>query len=482
MAVLVATAPAAAQSSSGLDIDSPKTPAPELTGPMEKRVQNMSHSSNALDYQDDSGNWQTLNGTLQNVSNPISFSPVKISDSEFSTWPSEGNSSLDASAFSTTAANADLSLTNPSGDVDTLKVNTSGLASGETATATFSDVAITDDAAKHNAWVAVHVQELSGSATVVFSESDGDEKRLHLNSSLSRSSADVLADDTGVFVTQQKLGDLATDGSGDGTFSAIDSIEIVATDGNVDLEFTTLTADHLSKVSYGSEAVDSDGDGTLENVSVYEPTGTVSIASLDSLPSKFDDARIYDLEFAFHQGAAHADVKYEFSEDRAEDYQYQYAFDVFYEFSVPDVMDLDLQSDAKITGHVAFPTERLLTAEYMEGAPSTASYEDLRDSTAWTSLAQSYEAAGDNATVTVDDSVQQGNRYVLHQVWLTNQDDRDAMTESGGVGVPFGGAGGTVVSWLFGLPGMVVSAVAGYGVLFRNWLGKAWSMLAGYVG
>jgi|GEM_PF-6149920 len=481
MAVLVATSPVAAQESTGLDVDSSKTPDPEFTGTYEKAVHDMNHSTDVLDYQDDSGNWQTLNASLQNVSNPISFDPTKVSDSDLATWPSANNSSLDSGAYSVTASTATMNVTNPGGDVKTLSVNTTGLADTETATAAFSNVSITTDAAKHNAWVAVDVQDLSGTAAVAFVDSDGDRKELTVNSSKSASNTGVLADGTGVYVAQPKLSDLSISGSGDGSFDAIESIEVVASDGDVDLDFTTISAANMDQVSYGTEAVDTDGDGTDENVSVYEPTGMVSVQSLDSLPSMFDDAEIYDVQFDFIQASEHANVEYEFSEERASEYQYKYAFDVFYEFHSPDVLDLKLQSGS-VTDTVAFPTNRLLTAEVMDNAPANSSYEDLRDSTAWTSLSESYEAAGDNSTVTVEDTPQQGERIVLHEVWLTSGDDQSDMTQSGGPGVPLGGAGSGIIDFFTGLPGMFVAAVSGYGVLFRNWLGKALSKVAGMVG
>lgn len=56
------------------------------------------------------------------------------------------------------------------------------------------------------------------------------------------------------------------------------------------------------------------------------------------------------------------------------------------------------------------------------------------------------------------------------------------MTESGGAGVPFGAAGSGIISWFMGLPGLIVSAVTGYGVLFQNWIGRGYSKLTGIVG
>ncbi|WP_135807269.1 hypothetical protein [Halorussus marinus] len=474
--LLMATMPAAAQSSTGLAVGtSDKVPNPEFTGTVEKAAHQLGTNNTTLDYQDDNGNWKTLNGSLANESNPVTLRADNLAFDAASQFPSESNSTLDASEWTTTSGtNSDVSVSSPDADVQTLSVD-ANVANTESVTMSFDGVSITSDVGKRVFWAAANIQTLNGTAELVIADSDGDEKRLHLNGSASANDADVLADGTGNgFVSQADVSGLAVEGSGDGTFDGIQSIKIIVNDGDLDADFTTLSTDRLSKVSYGVQHIDQDGDNTTENVTVYEPTGAYDVHSVDSLGAPFDNATVYGMEFDYVLDAADANnAEYEFAD--AEEYNYDSRFGVYYSYEFPDVQDLDLRN-AQLTDTVTFPSSRLLSSQYIEGA-GTSSYEDLEDSSAWVDLVADYEDAGHNGTVTVDDTIQQGVRYVVYQEWLVNDDDEDEMTTSGGIGGPIGGAADGFIGFLKSIPGILIAGVTGYGVLFKNWIGRVLSGL-----
>lgn len=434
MVVSQAAMVGAADSGTGLDTEAETTPSPQLRGTAEFVEHNMSRT--VLDYQDDNGNWDRLNGSVANVTNPVSFRPDKVELDDFGRYPSEQTSTLNPANYTTSSATgATLNLTQTSGDITRLGFETSGLVSGDTATATFSDVSITSDVGKRIFWATVTADEVGGTADLVLVDGDGDEKRLHINSSASSNASDVLADGTGVHVSQQKLMDLATDGAGDGTFDSISKLKIVAYDGDVDLQFTTLQFDRLSKVQYGTQARNIDSDNETEQVDIYEPEGRVNITSVASLPTVFDTAYIHDLQVEYVQKASAANVKYAFEEEPAEEYKWDLAFESYYSFTFPGAADVSLKN-ARLTDTVVLPTGRLLSAKYIEGAGSS-SYSELEDSNAWNSQVAEFENAGNNGTVTIDATIQEGTRYVLYQQWLVDGDDKSAMiVEGGGAGGP----------------------------------------------
>lgn len=462
MALLMVTTPAVAQSGQGLDLDDSKTPDPVIDVTYEKASHNMSHSTNVLDYQNDSNGWQTLPGELADLSNPITLNPAEIDVG--GSWPASSNSTLSPDQWAKSGNTSNLNVTERSDDADGLTFDTTGMASGDSVTATFSNVSVTTDAGKHVLWTAVDITELNGTATLVVSDSDGDEKRFHVNASASASANDVLATQTGPIVLQEKFGNVVTEGSGDGTFDAIESISFTVQDGNVDASFTKLSAAKMTAVSYGSQQLDTDGDNETETVDITEPTGTYNVSSLDTLGSAFDAAQLYNVQFEYVQHGSN--IEYEFSEDAAEDYQYKYAFGGYYSFELPNVMDLSIVQ-ADLTTTVTYPTNRLLDAKYIEGAGGS-SYDDLADSSAWQDLTTAFEDAGDNGSVTLDASIQEGVRYVGYFQWLTSGDDKTAMTESGGAGVPLGGTGQGIIDAITSLPGILISGVVGYVGIFRG--------------
>ena len=479
MALMLLVAPAAAATSTGLNLDSEKTPNPTLYVTYEKASHNMSHSQNVLDYQDDDGNWQTLNGSLDNVSNPITIEATNIDRA--AAYPSDANSTLSPDSYTLSGNTSKVNLSASSGDVGGLVVDASQIATGDSVTATMANVSETSDVNKRVFHIVGSVAELNGTAEVRAIDTDGDYVALTLDSASATDSAAVLAGETGSsFVAQQKVGDLAVQGSGDGVMNEIASTAIVAQNGSVQATFTTISFDRLSKVKYGVEQTDTDGDGTTEPVDVYEPTGAYSIESLESLDSVFAEATIYGVQFEYAQDASAGSVSYEYDAEAAEEYNnYDYVFRMYADYELVSAMDLEVLS-AELTDTVVFPTTRLLDAKYIEGAGSS-SYDSLADSSAWSDLTDEYDAAGDNASVSIDSTIQESTRYVVFQSWLVDEDDKTDQTAEGGIGGPMSAVGNGILGFLGSLPGIVVSGIVGYGVVFKNWLGRLFAMLSGFV-
>ncbi|RYJ08301.1 hypothetical protein ELS19_17245 [Halogeometricum borinquense] len=482
MAVLMMTTPVAAASSTGLDPDSSKTPNLELVGTLHHDSFNMSWDG-PTSYEDDQGNLTSFNGTVNtSASNPVTLNALDIDRAAAGEFPSTNDSSIDPSLYTTSSgANSSVTVGSATSNVPALTVN-ANVSSGETATATFSNVSITSDAEKRVLWLAGQATTLNGSAEIVLTDDDGDTKTVVVNSSMTTGSPNVATGTVNeAFVVQQKLSDLSTGGTGDGTFDSITSHKIVVTDGDVSLELTTFEYESLSKATYGTKKADTDGDDSLEEVTVTEPIGDFSIESLDSMGSAFSEATIYDLRIDYVEQAER--VEYEFNDSLAEDYSYDTALDVYYAFSFPQAVDVSLDN-ARLRDTVALPTSRLLTAEYIEGAGDYEEFADLANSTAWAELATDYENTGDGNSLVIDSSFQSGQNYVAHQTWLANDDDKSDMeTDTGGIGGPIGGAADGILGFFQSGIGILVTGVGSYVAWAKGWIqglfGGIWSKIAG---
>ncbi|WP_188981056.1 hypothetical protein [Halocalculus aciditolerans] len=295
-------------------------------------------------------------------------------------------------------------------------------------------MSITSDVLKRVAWVVTDDVQVNGTAEVRLAESDGD----YVSVDVSNSSD----------VTQTKLNDLAVSGSGDGSLSSVDSVKIVVSGGDADIELTQVRSDRLSMVRYGAFEKDIDSDNETERLDIYEPSGTYNVSSLSTMSSVFDSATIYDVEYdVIVSAATYGDVQYEFDEEAAEEYDRKFIYRQYTRLALPNVIELDYEGFTAYET-VAYPTSRLIDAWYIEGSGSQT-FDEAADSSAQISRVSAFEAAGDNATVTWDDSVQDGTTYIFYESWTTSQSDKDTMTD-----VSSGGGVGTLLSeggsWLWG--------------------------------
>lgn len=463
---------AAADDATGLNPDSDKTPNPTANVTWEKPTHQM---GNGIDYyEDDAGNAQTLNGSLADVTNPITLEADSIAVANPDAFPGDGNSTLDPADYALTGNTTKLDVSNPGTEVPRITFETAGMATGDQVTATMDNVSITSDVTKRTFWVVGDVDELNGTAEVRLEDTDGDYVALTFDSAASTGDQSVAAGETtSSFVAQVQVSELAVQGTGDGTMGEIASTSFVANDGDVDISLSTIRADKLSKVRYGTHEADVDGDGSLELVDDFEPTGAYSVTSLETISSVFADATVHDLTFEWETSVYdEGQVQYDFNEEAAEEYDRPYIFEMFGSITLPNVEDLELV-DAQIQDTVTYPTTRLVDAWYFEGA-GDQTYTELGDSSGKISLVTDFEEAGDNATVTADDTISTGTRYVFYQAWTADEDDKTEMTADGSAGGLIGGG----VSWL---DKWVLNPIGGVIALFLGLFGlnKSSSSLAG---
>jgi len=435
-----------------------------------------------LSYEDDNGDKTILPGYVprEDTENVLTLRADKIDFPGATAFPrgemfdesGDGTadtavSALDARHWTTTGAtNGSVSVSN--GDLDvsqSLTISSSSVASGETVTATFSDVSLTDAAAKRFLQFVVNVDQLTSGATVeiVVVDDDGDEKTVSASPGADTSQDTIFASGTGSGVAyQQRLNGLSTTANGDGSFDSIERIEVRISEADAAVTFSAFDVERKSQWTFGSYLKNEDTDSE-ERVTRYEPgPGTYSVTGLDTLGDVLahEDAVLYDVTQPMRYTLADSDGELRFRFKKASDYPgYDYVLRQQGKAWVPTAIDL---------------THSALSFEDIVSAPSN------RYQTAWTALntdgtpladlddadksyhGSAYSSQG--ATVTLRSSVTAANKVAFGaDILVTESDKRGAFSSSarssggGGAAPSANGGGGT-----FGMiAGLVTAAIGG---------------------
>jgi hypothetical protein len=396
-------------------------------------------------YESDAGETRSLNASLnQSKANPVAVVATDINASDFGEFPRKNEAdnaasaldasewSADSSGISTSGASFSVQDSTTAPGVDAVRVNTSDLSSGDTGVATYDNFSITSDEAKRYGQFGVDIDTLdSGThAEVRVVDEDGDFKAFTIDSANNTDSATVLANSTGEgFVTQQQLGGITTEGSGDGAFDNIQSVQVHVTDGDLDASFALINAEKMGRYDFGEQAYDENDDGDKNSTrTLYEPTGQYRIVSYDSLTSSFGGADVYNTEqsLQFHASnlTSETDAHVEFS--TAGDFpDFEYITDVYYRFELPSAYDLSYQN-AKLTDTVELPSGRYKSVEVAEGVGDT----EFDDISSWTSVKSKYSSQG--ASVTMDSTIQPGQEIAVHYEYPITESEQGDMMDQGG--------------------------------------------------
>jgi hypothetical protein len=293
-------------------------------------------------------------------------------------------------------------------------------------------------------------------------ESDGDYKAAQINASASASADDVISTGTGNgYVFQERLSDLATQGSGDGSLAAIDQIEVVVEDANAQVTITGLDVERKDMFDVGEVRRDTDNDGTVESTTIQEENsgGTVELTAVDSMDALFDDAVIHDfavqeLRYEFADLTDSDDYQVEWSS--ADEYNYPHKLEIHGRLSIPAAIDLT-HSGLSFEDSQNQVSSRYATVEVAEGVGS----QEFSNISSWTSKKDLYTSKGTN--VTLDSTVQVDTEYAFHGVYLFQDGERDDVEPSqnaGGGG--FWGGGNPItgfINWMvagvFAVAGML---------------------------
>jgi len=206
---------------------------------------------------------------------------------------------------------------------------------------------------------------------------------------------------------------------------------------------------------------DSEGDYT-EVDEIYNATGTISVDSMDSLGSEYDDATINDVKYPARWDASGLDQQGEdgnyavYYED-AQDPGYNRTLNASYRMSLPSVIDLSY------SGVELKMTQKWVDSRYIAVEKSG----DVSDSTnlSEASLSSvSTQSKGDSLTL-VGSGISAGTDYVIH-IEAQFTDDEIGMIEAApeGSGAVAVGGGGAISGGLTAIIGTLTAAA----VVFRK--------------
>lgn len=445
---------------------SAEAPMPETSAQYTNENYNMTWSS-PLTYENDQGETVTLEAEMnETADNPYSFVATDVEFEDAGAFPHDKDdvSGLDASEWSTSGA----SISATDADRGQLNIATDGsVTSGTTTTTTFSNFSITSDVQKKHLAVAADVNTLDSGATVEIRamDSDGDYVAATVDGSAAESQT-LLANQTGEgFVLQRQMGKMSVMGSGDGTLTEIQSVEVAVIDGDADLTVSMLNLDKMSKYTFGVEKADTDDDDDLEDEEIHEvdAPGAVAIHDLSSMGDSFSEATINGLTTDIVKSTSTLsgdDVEYSFNqtEDRP---GYYGTATVYIPTGLPAAYDISF-SGAVTEEQQVYLEDRYLEVAYAEGVGDT--HPDDVDS--WTTITSSYSEQDTN--VTIDDTIQPGQTsYVKYRLQLQESEFNAAQSflsnlgSGGGTGMGPGGTGGGIFTWINGLYASIVAAVGG---------------------
>ncbi|WP_226010526.1 hypothetical protein [Halomicrobium salinisoli] len=474
MAVMVSmTAPAAA-AGPGLNFSSDKTPNPIV---VEDELVVSQHDrgdmSDPLEYYDDSGEISTLPATVNDSqTTPVGVRWDQIDAEQYRLFPRIDGESGNSANWTTTAdwttssgSNSNVAVNDADADGVPKVTVDAGVASGETASATYADnVSITSDANKRVLMFVGNVDELTSGATVEVRavDSDGDYRYAEINASAAAADDDVIANGTGNgFVFQERLGDLPMAGSGDGSFDGIQSVEFVTSDSDAQVTIAGLDLDKKSDFDLGEIERDTDGDGEMETTTVtdYHEGGVANLTGLDTLGEPFDsavvnDLHVYDVQYRFADLTDESEYSTNFSS--ADDYSYPQKLELYADLEVPSAIDLS-HGDLTLEFDQGLPTERYVTFEVASGVDSSEEFGNLSDAYSDKTGALS----GQDTTATLVSSASADTTYRGHLVVLLQDEEVDTLQSDGVMGPTSSGGGGffaTIWGKVTGVVGSVLVA------------------------
>lgn len=433
----------------------------------------------SLKYEDNNGDVQDFEATLNSSQdnddlgtgtvNPFTYTVTDVNFSDADDFPRKGEDDNSASALDpgeyTTGANATMSDVTTAPGVDAVEYAATDNANGD---ATYSNFSITSDAEKRYFQAFYDID--SASATLVTATihdaTDGDTAVVELyNSSANTDTANVGANSTGEGkAIQVQVGDLSASG-GDGTMQEIGKV-VIDGDGAANVDFSAINLEKTGKYKLGTKYVDNDDDDDLETEDIYQATGPISVHSVTTLGSTFDNAVINGLSFPAHFQASDIDTEAAIQIDSGDASSYpsfDVVLDIYYKITLPDAYDVSY-SGVDLEQTTQWPGERYATVEYNENAGDT-DFDDMQDSD-WTSKTSSFDAQ--DKDITIDSTISVGNQDALHYSMKLTQGEADAMqntgsaSTSGGGGGLFGGSGGGFWSMLTSIPGMIITGIGAF--------------------
>ncbi|WP_136688667.1 hypothetical protein [Halorhabdus amylolytica] len=438
-----------------------------------------------LTYEGNQGDLLAPNADVnESVDNPYGVTATDLAVDDFNKFPRKSDetensaSALDGSEWTVSqqpsGVTASISDSSTASNVDAVEVSATGMTSGDTAIFRYSNVSITSDAEKRYLSIASDVTTAASgaSAEIRVEDADGDYVAVDLLDTSKQETDDgVLANATGEGnVLQVQLGQRTVEGSGDGTLSEIQALEVRISDGDVVTQMPLINAEAMSPYTFGEKRVDSDDDDELETEVIEEPTGPYDVHSLSTFGDAFSSAIVHGLSIPVQHEAADLPAEdIEINATETDKYPgYDVSVDYWYRLEVPTAYDLS-HADLELTQTQQHPSDRYVAVEYIEGAGDTE-FDNLGSMVGRTAQ---FDSEGQR--VVLDDTIQPGQTIVVHEEHRYTQDKWDEiktnMQEAGGGGAVMPQQDGGISATFGAIIGGIVGAIGIVVTRLRNLVG-----------
>jgi hypothetical protein len=468
-----------ARSSPELNADSDLAPIPRVETTVD--IEGVEIGSDPLAFTEDDGTDTSLEAYGGEVApiptdadgndqphNPFSLRADYIDSDEYGAFPRDRTDSnddpisgLDASFWSTTAAEASVSDTTPASGGEGVHLSTSGVASGSEAGIEFTEVDITDGVSRKELQVVLSVASFSG--TVEVRVGDGSTwATAVVDSAANSDDVGTIATSTGDgIVFQAQVGDLNS------SVSQISTIQVVAVDGDAELEIAALNVEKESPWSFGDKEVlgtDDDGNDEIQTEEWVEPSGTFAINSLGTLDDVFSGGSINPVTVDVEYFPIETDKTTTDPENPA----YDKKLELMQNIEIPSAYDLS-HGALDVYLEVGPSPDQWSTLEVATGLSETLVLDD-QDEESFTDYSGglSSVSTGDDVTLGTTSS---GSTLAVHQSLDVTSDQLEEI-ESGAVTGYFGSGGGGFFSTPTGVIATVGSGLMAYVAIARGWLAR----------
>jgi len=378
-------------------------------------------------------------------------------------------SALDAE-FWTTDESGSAGTISVTEDDDALNIAATGQATGDTATATFTDFTIDDGEQRRVLQVVANINQLAADAVVSVRVVDatGNEVVATIDSSADAGADDVIATEQGSgIIFQQQLGDLP----GGPDLDTIEEVVVDVAEADADVTLHGFNLESSSRWQFGDrERVNTDEELVTETV--YEQTGWFGITDLSTLydTDRFANAVLEEVRYdaAFRVSELPSSyVEYEFEDSGRDDYSRRMRY--VYNFEFADAYSLDITLNTWYD-EVAFqyPSDRYMSMEVATGLSEQVALDET-DDVEWTSRTSTYTGGSEGDEIELSGTPSSDSVLTLHGDVLYRGEEEEQATSAAAMG-PTGREGGGWISRIFGPVGTVLSALglAGIANYFRG--------------
>lgn len=468
---------------SALNFDSELTPDPQVS--TDALIQEAAVSGSALEYTNNDGDDVSLEDVGGGLAarpeedqphNPVSFAADELQTAAYEDFPrgewydenSDGDeetavSALDATHWSTTAAEAAVSDYSPASGGMGIVFDASGVADGTEAGIRFEDVEIDSGELRKYLQVGMTPVVLEGTMEIRVEDSTGATTTVVVGGT--DPDFDPAIGEASVY--QSQLGDLASD------IDTITALEVVAVSGDAEAEIFALDLDSESTWSFGRREF-LDEDDEVDDEEVEMPAGEIEIISMDSVGDDFSDAEIDQLRASTEISAGRGpETEIEYDLTDPSNPAYDERIRMIASIELPSAFDLSYEGlDVEIENNLG---DQFATVEVGGGYSDPQGLEDYGDLDL-TDVTSDIEAveSGEWATVLSEPDV---DAYVVTYIEADLTSAQVDELESGGVVGFLGGGGGGGGGILSGPRAVIGGAIVGAVGFVASKLGMISSLL-----